>query len=1169
MKLSQKYLELFLNELKSYRKLSVDDMNYYAQNPQLLLEELRTLREKRRQEKEERERMASKTDIGGDAKRRTDILNELDTMAEKSADEARAEAERIAEITSMDLPADFENLYTLDQRVTELHTESIGDALILSLSNLGRVDIEYISAITGEDYKTVISALKGSIYQNPEAWDECFYKGWEDAETYLSGSLRQKWQIASEANKKYNGYFSDNITALERAMPKFVPSKDIYVTLGSPWLPTDIIDEFITHLIGSVTFNNPATMATRHDELSGTWEIPNKSRYRYTRFNSVCENSYGYNETNALQIIEKTLNQASLAVYDEVYTRDLKAKRVFNEVATMCLVEKQNAILREFKAWIWRNPKRRERLERIYDERFGSTKVRHFDGSFLTFPGMDPSISLYPYQKNAVARILFTPNTLLAHDVGSGKTYIMIAAGMELRRMGISKKNIYVVPNNLVGQWSDIFHSMYPSAKVLTIEPKSFTPKHRFEALRKIRDEDYDGIIMAYSSFELIPLSKKQKIDMLEAELEKYNQATAKLYSDRFSRQKKSIENKIKRLNEEIEIALGKIFFDELGINTIFLDEAHNYKNVPLNTRVERMNGISCAGSARCQDMLDKVSIVQSRNNGRGAVFATGTPITNSITDAYTMQRYLQYGELRMLGLSSFDGWIGMFAEKHTDFEVDIDTSSYRLTTRFSRFHNLPELTALFASIADFHIVDKSIGVPDFKGYTDTICSPDASFTDYLKVISKRADKVRNGKVSKSKDNLLLITTDGKKAALDMRLINERTKCKTTSKAMLCAKNVYDLYVKYDSIDATQLVFCDSSTPKDAFNLYDEVKDNLIALGVKPEHIAFIHSATTPKLREKMFEAVRRGEIRVLIGSTFKLGLGVNVQDKLIAIHHLDVPWRPADMTQREGRILRQGNTNPEIFIYRYITTGSFDAYSWQLLETKQRFISSILSGHLSERDGSDVSDTALSYAEVKAIAIGNPLVKERVETANELDRITILKRERAKELDAMRQELESLPFKIQAQRDVVAHATADKTFVLCDTDFPSKEERRSVRDALEYGVSENVLATSESELLEYRGFKIVLPAGMSEQKPFIWLERAGKYYVELGDAKGGYLARIDNFIDKLPKHLERLENGLEQLVSRKSFIEGSLNEGDKYSTKIDSLRRKLERIDKSLGVAS
>ncbi len=1168
MKISQKYLELFLSELKSYRRLSVAEVNYYAQNPDVLIQELREIRSRIKEEKEEKQKRDEEERLAEIAK----FEARFDEEEQKRENEAKeAEDKHIAEVTCMDLPTDFENLYSLDEEASNTHAESVTDALIYSLNRFARVDIEYISQITGIDLKDVILSLKGAIYQNPETWDECFYKGWETADQYLSGSLREKLRIASEANLKYKGYFADNIKAIEAIMPSSLSSKEIYVTLGSPWLPTHVVDDFIRYLLGNVNrYFAPEKTATLHDEDTGTWEIPLKNRYRYTKYRDKCEDTYGTADSNALHIIEKTLNQSNIAVYDEkLDPKNTKKKiRVLNQNKTLRLLEKQDAIIKAFRSWVWKDEARRLELERIYDMRYSSTKVRHFDGSFLKFPNMSPNISLYPYQRNAVARILLTPNTLLAHDVGSGKTYIMIASGMELKRMKISKKNVYVVPNNLVGQWRDIFLSMYPNAKLLTVEPKNFGPSKRFSVLKRIRDEEFDGIIMAYSSFELIPTSKEFKIKHLEEELEAYNNSTSKLSTDRFSAKKRSIEKKIKELEQQTEVKLGKVFFEELEINTVFLDEAHNYKNVPIATHVERVNGISASGSLKCKDMMEKLSFVQRTNGGRGVVLATGTPITNSITDAFIMQKYLQNGDLKLLGLSSFDGWIGMFAEMHTEFEVDVDTSSYRLTSRFSRFHNLPELTSLFASVADFHMVDKSAGIPEFDGYIDSITSPNQQFEDYLKVISERADQVRQGKISRKEDNLLLITTDGRKAALDMRLIDDTVTVPYGSKVDKCAENIYNIYRCTAKDRSTQLVFCDYSTPKDGFNLYDELKDTLVNLGIPAHEIAYIHSATTPKLREDMFEATRQGDIRVLIGSTFKLGLGVNVQDKLIAVHHLDVPWRPADMTQREGRILRQGNTNQKVFIFRYVTKGSFDAYSWQLLETKQRFISSILSGHLLERDGSDISDTVLSYAEVKAIAIGNPLVKERVEVANKLDKLVILKRESVKRFEALSQERLGLPPKIEAQKEIVDKAYSDKKAILpLDTEM-SKEDKNTFREQLEYAIRSNVLLTKETELMEYRGFKIVLPSGMSAEKPFVWLVGEGKYYVEFGESSKGYQIRIDNFLDGFDKHIEKLESGLCELTTRLEHIDISLGEPDEYTEKIEKLQRKLKALDKQLGVA-
>ena len=1141
-----------------------------------------------------------------------DLQDYINSKREAKAREAEKQAQlvedaRIEEITSMDLPTDFENSWASDELTKGVHTDSVDKGLILSLSNLGKVDIEYISTVPGLDYKSVILALRGSIYQDPLLWDECFYKGWQTADEYLSGNLLRKLRTAREANDKYHGYFSENVTALEQALPPAVATEDIYITLGSPWVPTDIVDDFITHLLGEVIKNLSQTAsATKHDEQTGIWEIPFKSRYRSTRFAGRSVNTYGTRRLEALTIIEKTLNQKTIAVYDEVNVRNSsKKKKVLNQEDTLLAIEKQRLIIKAFKDWVWLDPKRKERLQRTYEDRYSTNKVRYFDGSFLTFPGLNPDIKLYPYQKNAIARILFTPNTLLAHDVGSGKTYIMIAGGMELRRIGISKKNIYVVPNNLVGQWRDIFLNMYKDAKLLVIEPKDFTPAKRYDALRKMRDEDYDGIIIAYSSFEMIPMSFEHRARVVEDQIEEYKRANAQLNTDKFSKQRERLQKEL------FEAHVGKrtstdIFFDDLGINTIFLDEAHNYKNVPVNTQVERVLGISSGGSSKCQDMLEKVHHVQRNNNGRGAVFATGTPITNSVTDAYVMQKYLQSGDLKLLGLSSFDGWIGMFAEKHTEFEIDIDTGSYRLATRFSRFHNLPELTALFASIADFHIVDKSIGVPDFNGYTDTITNRSTQFNDYLKVISFRADEVRNGRIARNEDNLLMITTDGRKAALDMRLIDDTLVLPYGTKVDRCAQNVYDIYRKYDSINATQLVFCDYSTPKATFNLYDQLKLQLVRMGIPEQEIQYIHSANTERAREKLFKAMREGKVRVLIGSTFKLGLGVNVQDKLIAIHHLDVPWRPADMTQREGRILRQGNTNSEVFIYRYITEGSFDAYSWQLLETKQRFISSLLSGHLSERDGSDVSDVVLNYAEIKAIAVGNPKIKERIETANELDKQIILRRERIKIHEALSQELNTLPNKIKNQESLLLSAYDDFRYLqnedenleascelTADDDNldngdnddgiveliivpkltakeireQAAEERRALRDTIDNAIKSNAFKTEETELLEYRGFKIILPAGMREEAPYIWLSRAGKYCIEFGDSKLGYLTRIDNFLDGFTKHIDKLNEGLTYLESRHEYIETTLNEPDPYSDVIDRLKNKIQRIDKSLGV--
>ena len=1043
----------------------------------------------------------------------------------------------------------------------------IPDALILSLTNRGRVDIEYITEITGEDYKSVIKALKGSIYQNPDKWNTDPYQGWETSEEYLSGNLRRKLKSAIEANREYCNRFEDNVIALTSLLPKSVDGKDIYITLGSPWVPADIIEDFIVHML---KIGNRRGLSVSHDTASGTWDIKNKGSFAFL-YSVSAKTTYGTQRMDALEILEKTLNMRNIAVYDEdrsYFRLTNKVKRVLNRQETMLAIDKQRKMISEFQRWVWEDEERRERLESIFDERYGSIRKRVFNGSFLDFPGLDKEIELHPYQKNAVARILFSPNTLLAHDVGSGKTYIMVAAGMELRRMGLSKKNLYVVPNNIVSQWEGMFKQLYPDSRLLCVDSKSFTPTKRSATLEKVRDGDYDAVIMAYSCFDRIPFSRKlleYKLKNATDELDECRHSR-KDYSRRL-RKIESLQKKIDDLKAELLRAEGSLCFDELGITRLFVDEAHNYKNLPIETGTERVLGISPTGSKKCKDMLDKVRHVQSGNNG-GVVFATGTPITNSLTDIFVMQKYLQNGELSLLDINSFDAWIGMFAEKVTEFEIDVDTSSYRMATRFSKFHNLPELTVILASIADFHRADETAGIPGFDGYTDIIVPKTRRFEKYLSDISRRADHVRKGRVSVKEDNMLKITTDGRKAALDIRLVDDGAQFTHNSKVARCAEKVFDIYMRTSKCKSTQLVFCDTSTPKAEFNIYDELKRILISMGVREDEIAFIHDATDAE-REKLFARVRNGGVRVLIGSTFKLGMGVNVQDRLIAIHHLDVPWRPSDMIQREGRILRQGNTNDEVFIYRYITEGSFDAYSWQLLETKQRIISEILAGSLLDRDGSDVDDAVLSYAEVKALAIGNPLVKVRVETANELSRTVAIYRKAIESHGLLEREMLEIPERIKHQRELVEKCREDFGYYCLLDKSSDKEERREQRQALAEAIesySDNL--TEDVCVMNYRGFDVVLPKGMTSEKPYLWLMRRGKYYVELGDSAAGALVRIDNYLEKLSEHLARMVESLEVLLTRKEALADELSKSDDFACKIGKLQEKLQDIDKQLGVA-
>ena len=1085
--------------------------------------------------------------------------------------EEEAHRRHVEEVTSMDLPLDFENCFADDERAAGLHADGVADGLILSLHNLGRVDVEYIASVTGLGYKEVITSLKGSIFQNPLTWGECFYKGWETREEYLSGNLMRKWREAKRANEEYLGYFADNLTALEEAMPEGVAGEEIYVTLGSPWVPPDVIDDFMEHLFGVVYKGAKRKFyGVRYSETTGIWEIPEPRRYRYTAGEVKVISTWGTRRMDGVSILERTLNMRSVAVYDEEnaspYSRFPSKRRRLNEEETVLVLEKQNRMIEEFRRWVWSDPDRKARLEEIYDNRFGCVRTRKFDGSFLTFPGLAPGMELYPYQKNAVARILFTPNTLLAHDVGSGKTYIMVAAGMELARVGISPKNLYVLPNNLVGQWKDIFQAMYPASRVLTVTPPQFTPARRAATLVEMRDGTYDAILIAASCFDAIPLSRQFYINELKDELARLKAARKETYSDtEIRRRERACRMKIEEL--ESGAPSDAVTFDDIGVTTLFVDEAHNYKNVPLETKIDQVLGISAQGSEKCMAMMEKVRSVQRANGGRGVVMATGTPITNSITDAYVMQKYLQSGELSLLGLGHFDSWVGMFAEKAVEFEVDIDTSRFRMATRFSRFHNLPELTALFASVADFHKVGEREGIPRFEGYTDISVPRSAEFEAYLKVISKRAEDVRRGRIPLDRDNMLLITSDGRKAALDLRLVGERADPLAPSKISACAEQILRLYRETENTRAAQLVFCDVSTPKKEFNCYDELQRALVSAGIPEEEIAFVHDATTERRRAALFSAVQKGKIRVLIGSTFKLGMGVNVQERLIAVHHLDVPWRPADMVQREGRILRQGNTNPTVHIFRYITVGSFDAYSWQLLETKQGFISQLLSGTLEKRDGGDVDEAVLNYAEIKALAIGNPLIKKRVKLANELGRLQILHREWVEERERIQRERDRLPERIRLHREQVEKAEEDLRDYKKEWRLYPEDEYRALSYGLSVALREYAMREEETGVGTYQGFSILVPAHLFPEMPHVWIARRGRYDIRPEETHTPILDAIDAFLASFDSHVKRMRGQIPILEESLAELEEELAREGGHQDRITEITEELAKIDERLGV--
>ncbi len=1156
-------------------------------------------KERERRRKLEEEARQKRKELEAAEKRRRAAAKRAEARRRKK------ELEHIESVTRMDLPMDYVNSFTDDDRA-DIKCENISDGLMLSLDTLGMVDIEFISSVTGKDMKTVIETLRGSIYQNPLYWNEVFYKGWETADEYLSGNLMNKYHAAKEANEKYNGYFQNNVTAIEGILNKDIPVDEIYVTLGSPWVPTDVIDDFIAYMAFGNKLRSDRALtyfqqfaqnnyAVVHDEFTGIWDIPEKTRFRKGNFHGAFEEvnykTYGTDRMDMLYVLENTLNMKTLAVYDLKNPDDPSCKtRIINQEETVKLLEKQNYMIETFQNWVWSDKKRKERLQSAYCRRYGNIRKRNFDGSFLEFPGMAEDMKLYDYQKNAVARILFSPNTLLAHDVGSGKTFIMIAAGMELRRLGKSKKNLYVVPNNIIGQWEKMFKKMYPDSNILTVSINNFDTKRRSETLNKIKNEDYDAILMTYSCFDMLSLSQQYYTQMYKEMLAMLSK-TEKVFNSKASIEKKR-EKLMKTLNDIQENYQKKpetIPFDELGINTLFVDEAHNYKNVSIESRITRVRGMGISGSERANGMMDKVHCVQRMNDGGRVVFATGTPVTNSLSDIYVMQKYLQQGELEFLGILNFDAWAGMFARKTTEFEIDVDTNSYYLVTRFSKFCNIPELTATLSSIADFHQVDKSAGIPLLEGYSDSLRSGSDDFKEYLREISDRADDIRKKRVTVREDNMLKVTSDGRKAALDMRLIDVAFGLDPDSKVMRCAENVTEVYENTRENKGTQLVFCDISTPKDGFNLYDELRNLLVAMGIPKNEIAFVHSADSDSKRQALFKSVTDGEIAVLIGSTAKMGHGMNVQKRLVAIHHLDVPWRPSDMVQREGRILRQGNENEKVKIFRYITKASFDAYSWQLLETKQRFISQIMSGDAYMREGGDVNDTVLNYAEVKALAVGNPRIKRRVEVCNELDKYIILQNDIINDRHNKERELAELPEKIKRIKERIKNIGLDiKEYAREEKSYKDMQytEQREIRRTIYNAVFANQNNPEITHVLDYQGFEVVVPAYMaprtvyftkeengSKQKTnkpvyYVNLVRHGTYFLEI-ESESGITTRLNNFLDDLEKLEQTYKDQLLEYETRLATVKTELEkENFGYADKINALKSELAVLNEELGVA-
>ena len=879
------------------------------------------------------------------------------------------------------------------------HAATPSEALAISIGERGRVDLPYMSELLGKpgEYDSIITDLRGVIFKDPSADVTDPEAGWQTADEYLSGNVRNKLRIAQLAVQT-NPEFTPNLEALTKAQPRDLEASEIDVRLGATWLDPRIIQQFMAETF-QVPFYLRRAIQVKFSPVTAEWQIEGKSK---TGINDVAAyETYGTSRANGYKILEDTLNLKDVRVYDTIEDADGKQKRVLNKKETTLAQQKQQAIKDAFANWIWKDPQRRETLVKQYNELFNSTRPREYDGSHIHFVGMNPEISLREHQKNAIAHVLYGGNTLLAHEVGAGKTFEMAASAMEAKRLGLCQKSLFVVPNHLTLQWAQEFLHLYPSAKLLVANKKDFETANRKKFCARIATGDYDAVIIGHSQFEKIPLSFERQERIIQEQIDEIQTAIAELKyrsGERFTikqmeKTRKGLEQRLEKL-KATERKDDVVTFEQLGVDRLFVDESHSFKNLFLYTKMRNVAGLSTSEAQKSSDMFGKCRYMDELTGGRGVIFATGTPVSNSMTELYTVMRYLQYSTLQQKGLTHFDCWASTFGETTTAIELAPEGTGYRARTRFAKFFNLPELMNMFKEVADIKTSDQlHLPVPEAK-FETVVVKPSDIQKDMVAELSKRAAAVHSGAVDAAEDNMLCITNDGRKIGLDQRLMNPLLPDDPDSKLNTCVRNVLKIWEEGKEQKLTQLLFCDLSTPKGdgQFNVYDDIKAKLLAAGVPEQEVAFIHTADTEAKKKELFSKVRAGKVRVLLGSTQKMGAGTNVQDRLVAVHHLDVGWKPSDMTQRNGRIVRQGNRNKEVQVYNYVTEGTFDAYLFQTLENKQRFISQIMTSKSPVRSCEDVDEQALSYAEIKALCAGNPLIKEKMDLDIEVARLKVLK---------------------------------------------------------------------------------------------------------------------------------------------------------------------------------
>ena len=1067
--------------------------------------------------------------------------------------------------------ADMFTKRTIKPKTEITSVDNANDALIVSLSEKARVDITFMQKLCNMDMDKMLKDLEGEIFNVPEYGEP---NQWVTADEYLSGNVREKLKIAehfAETDERFNV----NVKYLKEVQPKDLSASEISVRLGSTWIPPEDIKVFIEYLL------NPSNYACQninvhYNEATSEWWIEGKN---YDKYNIKATNTYGTGRASAYKIIEDSLNLKDTRIYD--YYEDENGKKVaeLNKKETAIAQAKQEQIKLAFEEWIWKDPERRERLTKVYNERFNSIRPREYDGSHISFDGMNPEITLRKHQVNAIARILYGGNTLLAHEVGAGKTFEMVAAAMESKRLGLCNKSLFVVPNHIVEQFGQEFLQLYPSANVLVTTKKDFETANRKKFCSRIATGDYDAIIISHSQFEKIPMSVERQVTIIQKQIEDITLGIQDLKNnngERFSikqmeKTKKSLEARLAKLNDTSRKD-DVVTFEELGVDRIFVDEAHYYKNLFLYTKMRNVGGIAQTEAQKSSDLFMKCRYLDELTGGKGVIFATGTPISNSMVELYTMQRYLQYGELEKRHLQQFDAWASTFGETVTAIELSPEGTGYRAKTRFAKFFNLPELMALFKEVADIQ-TSEMLNLPVPKAnYHNVVIEPSEIQKELVKDLSERAEKIRNRMVDSSVDNMLKITNDGRKLALDQRLTNDMLEDFEHSKVATCADNIYSIWDKTSEDKSAQLVFCDLSTPHNdgKFNVYDDLKTKLIDRGIPEEEIAFIHDANTDARKQELFNKVRRGQVRVLIGSTQKMGAGTNCQDRLIALHDLDCPWRPSDLIQRSGRIIRQGNKNPEVDIYRYVTEGTFDAYLYQLVENKQRFISQIMTSKTPVRFAEDIDETALSYAEIKALAAGNPDIIEKTELDTQVAKLKLLKQNYLSEKYELEDkvikyypnEIKRLENRIEDMKEDIEvfnnNNTPDNSFDKMNIKGTDFTERKEAGEKI-IEICKSMTNPEPLEIGEYKGFKIILSFDTMDRKFYASMKNNLSYKTELGSDPSGNITRIDNVLNGIETRLSSIENNLED--TKKNY-ESAKKEIEKPFPQEEELKTKSKRLD-------